>query len=316
LRWSFIIRVENKFVLTVVGKDRPGIVATVSNALARFHANIIKARASTIFSNLFVLIMVVDTTHATIKRRDLINILKHSCDDTGLALSVESADSYRCEKRVIVFDLDGTLIEQEVIEELARAAGVFDKVARITALAMEGKTDFSLALKERVWLLKGLPVDKMDHVRHSISIFPGVTDLVKKLKEAGFIVGIVTGGFDFVANHVGEMVGADYVFSNRLGIRNGVLTGEVEGEITGPEAKFNAIRQIAAERGVGLESCVAVGDGANDLLMMENVGLGVGFKAKLAVREKVSAVISTDDLNVLLALIGCIDLKGDVVNRI
>jgi phosphoserine phosphatase len=307
---------ENKFVLTVVGRDRPGIVATVSNVLAGFHANIIKARASTILTNLFVLIMVVDTTHATMKRRALINILKRSCDDTGLALAVESADSYKCEKRVIVFDLDGTLIEQEVIEELARAAGVFDKVSKITALAMEGKTDFSLALKERVALLKGLPIAKMDQVRHSINIFPGVTDLVKRLKEEGFVVGIVTGGFDFVADHVGEMVGADYVFSNKLGIRNGQLTGEVEGEITGPEAKFRAIKQIAEERGVGLGSCVAVGDGANDLLMMENVGLGVGFKAKLVVREKASALISTDDLNVLLALIGCIDLKVDVMNRI
>jgi phosphoserine phosphatase len=299
-----------------VGKDRPGIVAAVAGVLARFHANILKTRASTVFSNLFVIVMIVDTTHTTIKRKDLINILKRSCDGIGLALAVENGESYKCGKQVIVFDLDGTIIEQEVIEELAKAAGVHDEVKRITALAMEGKMNFLEALKARVKLLKGLPVSKMDEVKDSIRINPGVIDLVKRLKEVGFVVGIVTGGFDFVANHVGEAIGADYVFSNRLLVKGKKLTGEVEGDMVGPEAKLKAIRTIAEKRGIGLQSCVAVGDGANDLFMIENVGLGVGFKAKLIVKEKASALINTDDLNVLLALIGCIDLKKDVIKRI
>jgi phosphoserine phosphatase len=308
--------VENRFVLTAVGRDRPGIVATVAGVLSRFHANILKTRASTVFSNLFVMIMIVDATHSTIKRRDLINILKRSCDSIGLALAAESGESYKCGKQVIVFDLDGTIIEQEVIEELAKAAGVYEEVKSITALAMEGKMNFLEALKARVRLLKGLPVSKMEEVRRSIRINPSVIDLVKRLKEVGFIVGIVTGGFDFVAKHVGATIGADYVFSNRLIVKNGKLTGEVKGDMVGPEAKLNAIKTIAEGHGIGLQSCVAVGDGANDLFMIENVGLGVGFKAKLVVKEKASAVINTDDLNVLLALIGCIDLKKDVLKRI
>jgi phosphoserine phosphatase len=299
-----------------VGKDRPGIVAAITGVLARFHANILKTRASTVFSNLFVIVMIVDTAHTTIKRRDLVNILKRSCDGIGLALAVESGESYMCGKQVIVFDLDGTLIEQEVIEELAKAAGVHDEVKRITTLAMEGKMNFLEALKARVKLLEGLPVSKMDEVKSSIRINPSVIDLVKRLKEVGFVVGIVTGGFDFVANHVGATIGADYVFCNRLLVKGKRLTGEVEGEMVGPEAKLNAIRTIAEKRGIGLQSCVAVGDGANDLFMIENVGLGVGFKAKLIVKEKASALINTDDLNVLLALIGCIDLKKDVIKRI
>lgn len=268
------------------------------------------------FSNLFVMIMIVDTAHCTIKRRDLINILKRSCDGIGLALAVEGGESYKCGKQVIVFDLDGTIIEQEVIEELAKAAGVHEEVKRITALAMDGKMNFLQALKARVALLKGLPVSRLEDVRRSVRINPSVVDLVKRLKEVGFIVGIVTGGFDFVANYVGGTIGADYVFSNKLVVRDGRLTGEVEGEMVGPEAKLNAIKTIAQRHGIGLQSCVAVGDGANDLFMIENVGLGVGFKAKLVVKEKASAVINTDDLNVLLALIGCIDLKKDVVKRI
>ncbi len=147
-------------------------------------------------------------------------------------------------------------------------------------------------------------------------ITPGVVDLISQLKSRGFVVGIVTGGFDFVAEHVGRMIGADYVFSNRLLSKDGILTGEVEGEMTGPEAKLNAIRKIARDLGIGLESCVAVGDGANDLFMIENVGLGVGFKAKLVVREKAPALINTDDIRVLLALIGCIQLKDDILKRI
>ncbi len=299
-----------------MGKDRPGIVATVTGVLARFHANIIKTRASTIFNNLFVIIMVVDTTHATIKTDNLINILKHSCDEIGMALAVEKGKSYKSGKHIIVFDLDGTLIDQEVIEELAKAAGVNEEVKRITTLAMEGKIEFHKALDDRVKLLKGLPVEKMEQIKSQIKILPSAAVLVKQLKEVGFKVGIVTGGFDFVADHVGRIIGADYVFSNRLVIKDGALTGEVEGKMIGPEAKLNAIVSIAEGEHVGLDSCVAVGDGANDLFMIERVGLGIGFKPKMVVRERASAVVNTDDMKVLLALIGCIDLKKDVVKWI
>lgn len=299
-----------------MGRDRPGIVAMVSGVLARFHANILKTRASTVFSNLFVMVMIVDTKPSTVKREDLINILKRSCDGVGLALATESGESYKSGKKIIVFDLDGTLIEQEIIEELAKAAGVGEEVRRITALAMEGKMVFLEALRARVRLLKGLPVSRMEEIKRSIKILPSIKDLARQLKEIGFIVGIVTGSFDFFANYVGETIGADYVFSNRLIIRDGVLTGEVEGDMVGPEAKLRAIKKISDEKGVGLDACVAVGDGANDLFMIENVGLGIGYKAKLIVQEKAPAVINTDDLQVLLALIGCIDLKKDVVKRI
>jgi len=296
--------------------DRPGIVASVSGVLARFHANIMKTRASTVFSNLFVMVMIVDTKPSTVKSEDLINILKRSCDGVGLALAAESGESYKCGKKIIVFDLDGTIIEQEIIEELAKAAGAGEEVRRITTLAMEGRMVFLEAIRARVKLLKGLPVSKMEEIKRSIRILPSVKGLVGQLKEIGFVVGIVTGSFDFFANYVGDSIGADYVFSNRLIIRDGVLTGEVEGDMIGPEAKLRAIKKISEEKGVGLDACVAVGDGANDLFMIENVGLGIGYKAKLVVKEKAPAVINTDDLRVLLALIGCIDLKKDVVKRI
>lgn len=307
---------DDKLVITVVGLDRPGIVATVSGVLGRFHVNILKTRASTIFSDLFVLIMVVDTKTSIIRKDVLINILKNSCDEVGLALAVESCRSYRCGKKIIVFDLDGTLIEQEVIEELAKAAGVGEEVNKITKLAMEGKMNFLEALKSRVRLLKGLRADVLDQIKASIKINPGVKDLISRLKDLGFTVGIVTGSFDFVAEYVGELIGADYVFCNRLIIKDGLLTGDVEGEMTGPDAKLEAIKRIASDMGVGLDACVAVGDGANDLLMIENVGLGIGYKPKLVVRERAHGVVKGEDARVLLALIGCIDLKKDILCRL
>lgn len=308
--------VDDLLVITVIGVDRPEIVATVSGVLARFHVNILKLRASTIFSNLFLITLIADLSTSLIKRETLLNILKNSCENVGLAMVAESCRSYVHDKKVIVFDLDGTLIEQEIIDELAKAAGVGEKVKEITRMAMEGKLKYIDALKERVKLLSGLSVKVLEDIKSSIVINPGVKELISKLKELGFTIGIVTGSFEFVANYVGDLIGADYVFCNRLIIKDGFLTGEVEGDITGPEAKLNAIKKIANKLGVGLESCVAVGDGANDLFMIENVGLGIGYKPKLIVRERAHGVINTDDIRVLLALMGCIGFKKEIIDRI
>jgi len=316
LRCHFTMLEDNKMVITVVGRDRPGIVANVTGVLARFHVNILKTRASTIFSDLFVIILAVDTSTSLIRRDVLMNILKKSCEDVGLAVAIESFQSYKYDKKVIVFDLDGTLIEQEVIDELAKAAGVGEEVKKITKMAMEGKINYLEALKARVRLLKGLPVSVLEKIKSSVIINPGVKELTLKLKELGFKIGIITGSFDFISNHIGKLIGADYVFCNKLIIDDGYLTGEVEGEITSPEAKLNAIKKIAKELGIGLESCVAIGDGANDLFMIENVGLGIGYKPKLIVKERAHGLINTDDIRILLALMGCIDLKKDIVKRL
>ena len=189
-------------------------------------------------------------------------------------------------KGLLVMDVDSTLIMEEGIDLLGEEAGVGAQVAAITERAMRGELDFEAALRERVALLKGLPEDIFDRIAERIHFTPGAEDLVKELHKRGYKVGLVSGGFHETVDRLAEQLGIDYVKANRLEIQQGFLTGQVLGEIVTKDTKLAMLKAWAAENNLELNQTIAMGDGANDLPMIQAAGIGIAFMAKPIVRER------------------------------
>ena len=219
-------------------------------------------------------------------------------------LAIQPENLYRRSKRLIVMDMDSTLIRQEVIDEIADFAGVKQQVAAITERAMNGELDFQAALRERVALLKGLSGSSLDQVIKRISLTPGVEELVFILKKLGFKIAVISGGFSFFTEHFKKQLGLDYQFANTLEIIDGKLTGNVKGQIVDKARKASILRELAKENSIPLDQTVAVGDGANDLDMLETAGLGIAFNAKPHVKDQAGAFISQPGLDSVLYLLG------------
>ena len=222
----------------------------------------------------------------------------------GVDIAVERASLYRRARRLVVLDVDSTLVQGEVIEMLAAEAGCEAEVARVTAAAMAGELDFEASLRQRVKLLAGLPVDAVDRVRGAVRLTPGARTLVRTLKRMGYAVGVVSGGFTAVTDDLVADLGLDHVLANVLEVVDGRLTGEVVGAVVDRAAKAAALRRFAAAKGVTLAQTVAIGDGANDLDMLELAGLGIAFNAKPVVREAADAALSVPFLDAVLFLLG------------
>ena len=205
---------------------------------------------------------------------------------------------------LIVLDVDSTLIENEVIELLADAAGSGVSVAEITARAMNGEVDFEESLRARVATLAGLPESVFGEVGRLVRITPGVSAMIAGVRAAGGRVAVVSGGFHEIIDPVAAQLGLDYWRANRLEVVDGVLTGRLVGPIIDAEAKADTLREWAADFGVPLACTVAVGDGANDLPMMAITGLAVGFDAKAPVRDEADVLMDVRDLSQLLPLLG------------
>lgn len=189
-------------------------------------------------------------------------------------------------KGLLVMDVDSTLIMEEGIDLLGEEAGVGAQVAAITERAMRGELDFEAALRERVALLKGLPEDIFTRIAEKIHFTPGAEDLVKELHKRGYKVGLVSGGFHEIVDRLAEQLGIDYVKANRLEIQQGLLTGRVLGEIVTKDTKLAMLKAWAAENNLELNQTIAMGDGANDLPMIQAAGMGIAFMAKPIVREQ------------------------------
>ena len=189
-------------------------------------------------------------------------------------------------KGLLVMDVDSTLIMEEGIDLLGEEAGVGAQVAAITERAMRGELDFEAALRERVALLKGLPEDIFTRIAEKIHFTPGAEDLVKELHKRGYKVGLVSGGFHEIVDRLAEQLGIDYVKANRLEIQQGFLTGQVLGEIVTKDTKLSMLKAWAVENKLDLNQTIAMGDGANDLPMIQAAGMGIAFMAKAIVREQ------------------------------
>lgn len=224
--------------------------------------------------------------------------------EIGVDISFHVDDIYRRNRRLVVFDMDSTLIQAEVIDELAKEAGVGEAVAAITAAAMRGELDFRQSLTRRVALLAGLPEETLATVAARVRLTDGAELVTSTLKRLGYKIGIISGGFDYFGRRLQDQLGFDYMHANRLEIVDGRLTGRVVGEIIDGPRKAALLREIAAAEGLRLEQTIAVGDGANDLPMLSVAGLGVAFHAKPVVRQQASGAISDMGLDGLLYLIG------------
>ena len=219
-------------------------------------------------------------------------------------ISMQEDNMYRRSRRLICFDMDSTLIETEVIDELAMRAGVGDKVKAITESAMRGEIDFNESFKERVALLKGLDESVMKDIAEHLPITEGVDRMMKVLKRAGYKTAILSGGFTYFGRYLKEKFGFDYVYANELEIENGKLTGNYVGEIVNGRRKAELLKLIAQVENVNIAQTIAVGDGANDLPMLSTAGLGIAFHAKPKVKQNAGQSISTIGIDGVLYFLG------------
>jgi phosphoserine phosphatase len=219
-------------------------------------------------------------------------------------LAFQQDNMYRRNRRLVVFDMDSTLIEAEVIDELAKAAGVGEQVAQITERAMRGELDFAESFRDRVALLKGLNESALADIASELKISEGAEHLIATLRRLGYKTAILSGGFNYFARHLQNKLGIDHVFANQLDIIDGVVTGRVVGEIVDGARKAALLRQLAEQEGIDLQQVIAVGDGANDLPMLSIAGLGVAFRAKPLVKKSAEQSISTLGLDAILYLLG------------
>ncbi|MFI6032277.1 phosphoserine phosphatase SerB [Amycolatopsis magusensis] len=292
-------------VLVVLGLPFTARAFTeVARRLAALNVNIdsIRSIADYPVTGLEVYVSVAEDTEASDEA--LRTALADVASRGGLDVAVERAGLARRAKRLIVFDVDSTLIQGEVIEMLGAFAGVEPQVREITEAAMRGELNFTESLERRVALLEGLPATVLDEVAASLQLTPGARTTVRTLKRLGYRCGVVSGGFTTIIQRLVDDLGLDFAAANELEIVDGKLTGKVIGEVIDRPGKAVALRRFAVDYGIPLTQCVAVGDGANDIDMLSAAGMGVAFNAKPALREVADTALSHPFLDAVLFMLG------------
>ena len=300
-------RATRSHVIVIGHPLRPGALSHVAQRIADVGANIesITQLSTEPAASLEMLVDAPDPAR-------LRAVLVVAAEETGLDIAVEPAGLRRRAKRLVVLDVDSTLIQDEAIDVLAERAGVGAEVAAITRRAMRGELDFATSLRERVALLAGLTTADLEEVRDGLRLTPGARTFVRTLRRLGFHVGVVSGGFTFMTARFEKELELDFAAANELEVVDGVVTGQVVGPILDRAGKATALRQFATQFGVPLSQTVAVGDGANDIDMLEAAGLGVAFNAKSALRDAADASVNLPHLDTVLFVLG---ISGDDVQE-
>ncbi|MEM2070146.1 MAG: phosphoserine phosphatase SerB, partial [Archaeoglobaceae archaeon] len=243
------------YVVTILGRDRVGIVRDITRIFLEFGINVVK----TSLTARGELISIEFTISAEEDIEAVKNRLRKEAEKLGLDIVLQPYEIYRKEKRLVVFDMDSTLVDAEIIDELAKEAGVYEEVKRLTEKAMKGEMDFKSALVERVKLLKGLPAEVLEKIYSNIKLTNGAKELIMNLKQAGYKVAVVSGGFSYFTDRLKEELGLDYAFGNELEIKDGKITGRIKGRVIDAEEKAKIIDEIAKIENIKPENIVAVG---------------------------------------------------------
>lgn len=297
---SSTVRRRGRLHVSVLGAPlRPRAIAGIADCIAAAGANIDHIERLAAYP-----VTCVELVVSGADPQQLRSSLALVATDLQVDVAVQPAGLARRAKRLVVMDVDSTLIQGEVIELLAAHAGHLDEVARITDAAMRGEIDFATSLHRRVALLAGLPEAVFDKVASEIEFTPGARTLVRTLKRVGYQVAIVSGGFTQITDRLVAELGIDHAAANTLEVVDGLLTGRVVGEVIDRPGKARALQRFATVAGVPLSQTVAVGDGANDLDMLALAGLGVAFNAKPVVRDAADTALNVPYLDSLLYLLG------------
>ena len=296
-----------KFILNVVSISTIPVDFLKETAQTFSEHNVNIHRIDTIDPSNFTALEITTSISSAVNwdnlKEKLISISnKHSVDAAFIR-----DDVWRRNKRLIVFDMDSTLIQTEVIDEMAIEHGVGEKVKEITERAMNGELDFNQSLIERVKLLSGLEEKKLQIILDRLEFTQGAEKFIKTVKSLGYKVALISGGFTFFANALKEKLGLDYAFANELDIQAGKLTGSVKGTIVNAEQKATLLQLISQQEGINLEQVVAIGDGANDLPMLSKAGLGIAYHAKDIVRKQAKNHMSHGPMTTILHFLGVSD---------
>jgi phosphoserine phosphatase len=295
---------QEKFILNCVTstKIEASFIRDIATTLAKHDINIsqIDNVRPNNFSALEITTFADPELDDSLVKKELLAISnRHQVDVAFLKDNV-----FRRSKRLIVFDMDSTLIQTEVIDEMADVMGVGEEVRQVTHQAMNGEMDFDESLKKRVSKLEGLTLEQMQNILENLPFTHGVEDFVSTVKGLGYKVALISGGFSFFADSLKEKLGLDYAFANDLVIKDGKLTGEVEGTIINADKKALLVKMIAQQEKISLEQVVAIGDGANDLPMLATAGLGIAFHAKDKVKKEAQNHMSHGPMTSILYFLG------------
>lgn len=292
---------ETLRVVVVGNAIKPAGLAAVASEIAKLGGNISAIKRTASDPLIAVELELTIPNHSL---KEVQGALTSVAIENKIDLAVEPGGLQRVSKRLVMLDMDSTLIEQEVINLLGREAGKSDEIDLITHRAMTGDLDFKTALVQRVKLLKGLDQEVLSKVRDQITLTKGAKKLIDELHERGHKVGVVSGGFLEVIEPILKSLNIDFYRANRLGVKNGTITGELDGPLIDSLAKKIALQEFADLEKVALNQTVAIGDGANDLEMIKAAGLGIAFNAKPKVAASADTIISNQDLSTVLLLMG------------